>query len=159
MMAGAPRILLIGYGNPARGDDGLGPAVARAIADRGLDGVTAEWPYHLQVEDAATIAASDGVILVDADAAGPAPFSCRRLEPEGGPSWTTHALAPGALLALARDVFDATPPTWLVGVRGETFEPFCEELSPAGRTHLAATVAWLEPRLRELASGAPALEG
>jgi len=155
MMADAPRVLLIGYGNPARGDDGLGPAVARAIADRAPSGVTVEWPYHLQVEDAATIAAHDLLILVDADAEGRAPFNCRRVEPEGGPSWTTHTLAPGAVLALARDVFGAEPPALLVGVRGYEFEAFREELSPGARDNLAAAIAWLEPRLRDRDFAAP----
>jgi hydrogenase maturation protease len=148
-MDGAPRILLIGYGNPARGDDGLGPALAREIAARDPGGVTIEWPYHLQVEDAATIAAHDLVVFADADATGPAPFTCRPVEPAGGPSWTTHALAPAAVLALARDVFDATPAAVLLGVRGYDFEAFRETLSPGARANLAAAADWLEPRLRE----------
>ncbi|MCP3904612.1 MAG: hydrogenase maturation protease [Planctomycetes bacterium] len=148
-MDDAPRVLLIGYGNPARGDDGLGPAVAEAIASRGLHGVTVEWPFHLQVEDAATIAAHDLVVLVDADTECEAPYAVRRIEPAGGPSWTTHTLAPPAVLALARDVFGATPPAVLIGVRGYEFEAFHEGLSTGARDNLAATLDWLEPRLRE----------
>jgi hydrogenase maturation protease len=157
-MRDALRVLLIGYGNPARGDDGLGPALAQALAARRLEGVTVEWPYHLQVEDAQTIAAHDLVIFADADAESTAPFTCRRLDAGGGggsggegggePSWTTHALAPAAVLALARDVFGATPPAYLLGVRGHVFDVFREELSARAQDNLAAALAWLEPRLR-----------
>jgi hydrogenase maturation protease len=154
-MSDTPRVLLIGYGNPARGDDGLGPAVARAIAERDLDGVTVEWPYHLQVEDAATIADHDLVVFVDADAAGAAPFHWRAVEPEDVPSWTTHTVAPAAVLALARDVFGTVVPALLVGVRGYEFEAFREELSPAARENLAAAIAWLAPRLRDRDLPAP----
>ena len=49
--------LLIGYGNPGRGDDGLGPAFARRIAARGLPGVTVEIDYQLTVDHALMIAA------------------------------------------------------------------------------------------------------
>ena len=51
-----PRILLIGYGNPARVDDGLGPALAKAIEQLGLADITVETGYQLQVEDACQVA-------------------------------------------------------------------------------------------------------
>ncbi|MBT8484717.1 MAG: hydrogenase maturation protease [Phycisphaerae bacterium] len=148
-MSDPPRVLLIGYGNPGRGDDGLGPALARAIAGGAAAGVTVEFPYQLQVEDAQTVAAHDLVVFADADAAATASFTCRRLEPAGRPSWTTHALAPAAVLALARDVFGATPPAFLIGVRGYVFDDFGEELSSRAQENLAAAVAWLTPRLRD----------
>lgn len=44
------RILLIGYGNPGRGDDGLGPALAAAIEAMELPGVTVEADYQLMVD-------------------------------------------------------------------------------------------------------------
>jgi hydrogenase maturation protease len=149
MMTDRPHTLLIGYGNPARADDGLGPAVARAIAERGLPHVTVEWPYHLQIEDAQTIAAHDYVIFVDADASAAAPFACRPVAAESGSSWTTHALAPAAALALAREVFDAAPPALLLGVRGYAFDVFEEMLSARAEENLAAAVAWLAPRLED----------
>ena len=52
----AADILLIGFGNPGRLDDGLGPALADAIEKLALPGVTVESNYQLTVEDAAEIA-------------------------------------------------------------------------------------------------------
>ena len=66
-------------------------------------GLTVDSDYQLQVEDAAEVARHDRVLFVDADRAGEAPFRFRRLEPAAGvPSFTTHSVPPGELLALAR---------------------------------------------------------
>ena len=48
--------LLLGWGNPGRLDDGLGPALAEALQARGLAGLTIGTGYQLQVEDAAELA-------------------------------------------------------------------------------------------------------
>ena len=60
------KILLIGYGNPGRSDDGLGPALAAQIAALGLAGVTVDIDYQLTVDHAALIATQDVVVFADA---------------------------------------------------------------------------------------------
>ena len=84
MNPGAAQLLVIGYGNPGRRDDGLGPAFADAIAELALPGVQVEVDYQLSVEDAAAAAAGERVLFVDADGAGREPFSVRRLAPVTG---------------------------------------------------------------------------
>jgi hypothetical protein len=59
-------ILVIGYGNPGRHDDGLGPAFAELVEKLDLDHVTVEAGYQLTVEDAAIISEHDVVVFVDA---------------------------------------------------------------------------------------------
>ena len=61
------RILLIGYGNPGRADDGLGPALADRIEALDLPGLTVESDYQLSIEHAALAAGHDIVIFADAD--------------------------------------------------------------------------------------------
>jgi Ni,Fe-hydrogenase maturation factor len=39
-----PRVLVLGYGNPGRQDDALGPAAALAIAQMGFQNVKVESP-------------------------------------------------------------------------------------------------------------------
>ncbi|MCU0727503.1 MAG: hydrogenase maturation protease, partial [Planctomycetes bacterium] len=80
------RVLLIGFGNPGRRDDGLGPAVAQAVEGWGIPGVTVESDYQLHVEDAAAVSEHDAVIFADAAAAGPEPFAFGPLAAEGAPS-------------------------------------------------------------------------
>ena len=55
-------MLLIGYGNPGRGDDGLGPELARRVAQRRLPGLTVEIDYQLTVDHALQVAGVDAVV-------------------------------------------------------------------------------------------------
>ena len=131
------RTLLLGWGNPGRLDDGLGPALAEAVDDCTLPGLTVGTGYQLQVEDAAELASYDRVIFVDADRSGAEPFWVRQIEPtDEGVGFSSHSVTPGALLSIARDLFDARPEAWLVGVRGYDFDEFGEGLSPRARRNL-----------------------
>lgn len=143
----AVSILVVGFGNPARGDDGLGPAFARRVAARGLDGVVVESPYQLQLEDAVMLAEHDAVIFADAEATGPGPFSFRALEPTRHLAFTSHAVVPGALLAVARDLFECRTPAYVLGIRGHAFGAFDESLSAAARDNLDAAASFLVPIL------------
>ena len=91
--------LVLGWGNPGRGDDGLGPALAELLGEGAPAGVEVESDYQLQVEDAAEVAGSERVIFVDADRTGPEPFSCSRLAPAtSASSFSSHSVSPGGLL-------------------------------------------------------------
>jgi len=142
-------VLVIGYGNPGRLDDGLGPAVAAALEELRVPGVVVAADYQLMVEDAAVVAEHDVVIFADADASGPEPFSFQRIEPSSAVSFTSHSVSPSALLALARDLFGAETRGYVLGVRGYEFNEFGERLSPKARTNLDAALAFIERVLRE----------
>lgn len=139
-----PRTLLLGWGNPGRLDDGLGPALAETIERLALPGLTVGTGYQLQVEDAAELASYDRVIFVDADRSGAEPFWVAPLEPtDDGIGFSSHSVTPGALLSIARDLFDARPEAWLVGVRGYDFDEFGEGLSPRARRNLEQAADFL----------------
>lgn len=141
-------VLLIGYGNPGRLDDGLGPALAESIRQMGLDHVTVESCYQLAVEHAEQAAHYDVTIFADADMNGPEPFRFDRLEPKMDAAFSTHAIAPAAVLGLARDLFNATADGYILGIRGYDFDDFGEGLSPRARGNLAAAVKFLESALQ-----------
>jgi hydrogenase maturation protease len=140
------RVLVLGCGNPSRGDDALGPAlVARArdwlTSHPGRDVRLVE-DFQLQVEHALDVLDADLTLFVDADASSNAPFCLRRTMPERDASYTTHELSPEAVLHAARVVTGRDPPpAYVLGVRGERFE-LGEPLSPAASGHLEA--AWDE---------------
>ncbi len=142
------RVLVIGYGNPGRLDDGLGPAAADRVAAASLPGVTVDSDYQLQIEDAAAIAEHDVVIFVDAAVEGPAPFFFQRVEPKADLSFTSHSVSQPALLAMARDHFGAEVRGYALGIRGEDFDAFGERLSERARDHLNAAVPFLLSALR-----------
>ena len=148
MTAGPPSVLLLCFGNPGRLDDGLGIELAEFIGAAGLDGVTVQADYQLQVEDAADIAAHDTVLFVDAAVSGPEPFFLRPVVPEASLGFSSHTLTPEALMAVARDMFGARTAGYTLGIRGYDFNEFGESLSPAARQNLACAQRFLLRTLR-----------
>ena len=146
MNAAAPKMMLVGYGNPGRLDDGLGPALARAVEAMDLPGLTVEADYQLTVEDAARVAEHDIVVFADADTSGAEPFAVRRIRAAESDrvSFSTHSIRPEGVLALARTLFDAEPEAYLMGIRGYEFNAFGEGLSDAARANLGRAIAYVE---------------
>ncbi len=149
-MAEAPRtVLVMGFGNPGRLDDGLGPALAAALEGSVPAGVTVDADYQLTVEDAAALAAHDVVIFADAAVDGPEPFSFERLRPEPVLGFSSHSVRPAALLALAETLFGAGPATYVLGIRGYEFNEFGERLSAAAQANLTAAAAFVRALLQQ----------
>lgn len=144
------RVLIYGYGNPGRRDDGLGPALIDELTGRGLGGgVTIECGYQPQVEDAALVARHDVVIFADAENTGAGPFELRRLEPRREVTFSTHSVAPEAVLALAHDHFSGGAEGYVLGIRGYVFDDFGEELSPGAQSNLTAAADFIDQALRD----------
>ena len=161
MMSDRAKVLLIGFGNPGRLDDGLGPALAEAAEQWNLPGVRVDSDYQLTVEDAAAVAEHDAVIFADASVSGPEPISFERIEPGSEMSFTTHSVEPEAVLALAVNLFAAKTRAYVLGVRGYEFNEFGEVLSEPAKANLAAALEFLQTvlakgTLRNLESAADA---
>ena len=144
-------ILIYGFGNPGRQDDGLGPALVAELEawaqTEGLSGIVFDSNYQLNVEDALAVAESRAVVFVDASKEGQAPFEFRPLAPQKEISFSTHAMPPESVLALADELYGARPPAWLLAIRGEAWEPNAA-LSAAALAHLAAAREFLQAWLR-----------
>lgn len=132
----ALRILLIGFGNPGRIDDGLGPALVALLEKDDLAGLDVDANYQLTVEDAAAVAEHDVVVFADAAETGPEPFFLTRIVPKPHMTFSTHSVAPSAVLGMAHDLFGATTEGWLMGIRGYQFDTFEESLSDRARKNL-----------------------
>jgi hydrogenase maturation protease len=142
-------VLVLGYGNPGRQDDGLGPAVANAIDRLGWPGVTAYDNYQLNIEDALEVAAHDAVWFVDATKTGAAPFTVSALEPVRSVHFTSHIMGPQTVLAIAQQCCGKAPPAFLLGIRGYEFE-FVEALTPGAVANLATALSMLMERVRRM---------
>lgn len=142
------KILLIGYGNPGRLDDGLGPAVAEAMEKLDLDGVTVDADYQLVLEDAAAIAEHDVVIFADADTEAAGPFYFKALEPNTSLGFSSHSVQPAAALGLAHELFGAKTKGYVLGIRGYAFNEYEESMSQQARSNLAAALTFIEGVLR-----------
>jgi hydrogenase maturation protease len=138
--AAPPRILVLGYGNPGREDDGLGPAAAAAIEQLALDHVTTADNYQLVIEDAIDVAEADAVWFVDAARTGAEPYEFRRIAPASGIAFDSHSVKPEVVLALAAKYCGKAPEAYLMGIRGYQFE-FREGLTDRARGNLQAAVS------------------
>ncbi len=140
-----PRIVVFGWGNTSRGDDGLGPLLLQKIEDLGLAHVVTIEDFQLQLEHALDLKGADLALFVDASVVAPAPFSFVETGPRLGLTHTSHAMAPEAVLDVYSRVMGETPPpAFVLGMRGEGFE-LGSGLGATARDHLDAAFAFLRP--------------
>jgi len=144
MKTESQKILLIGYGNPARADDGLGPAIADSIEYKNLPGVTVDADYQLTVEDSAQVAEHDVVIFADASVNCTEPFSFEPLTSRESGSFSSHSVEPAEVMALAEKLFKSKAKGFTLAVRGYEFEKFGSPLSEKAKTNLRESVIFLE---------------
>lgn len=136
-----PKLLLFGYGNPGRGDDGLGPELIERIARLQLAGVVCQTDMQLQVEHVTDLAECDQVLFLDADMTCAEPFEFSEISAVKDGSYTSHAMNPTALLHAYRQVYgEDAPPAFLLRIRGYDFalgdpvsEQACANLDAATR--------------------------
>ena len=149
-----PRILVLGYGNPGRQDDGLGPAVAAGIEQLGWPSLTAFDNYQLTIEDAVDVAEHDVVWFVDASKTGPSPYAVHDVEPASSIEFTSHLVPPEAILAIARQCYGKSPRAFMLAIRGYEFA-FVEALTPGATNNLREALAMLTDRIRVYQMGEP----
>lgn len=147
MNPGGP-ILLIGYGNTLRSDDGAGPRVAEAVAALNLPGVEVLVRDLLTPELADPIAKARLVVFVDAAVDAPREVQWRPLLPADSCQIMAHAADPRTLLALARDVFGHAPPAWWLTIPIETIA-IGESLSPFAQDGLLIAIERVKRLLRQ----------
>jgi hydrogenase maturation protease len=135
-------VLVIGYGNPQRQDDGLGPALAAELRKLGGLGVTVRDGYRLDIHDAVDVAEHDVIWFVDAVNVGASPFSVTALWPAVDLDFGSHLLNPETILALVRKYYGRAPRAFLVSIRGYEFD-FVEELTAGALDNLRLAVSML----------------
>ena len=114
-------LLVIGYGNTLRSDDGVGPRVAEAIEALQLPGVHTMVCQQLWPEYAEPISQARRVIFVDAAVDTPAEVQFRKLTPNDSVQLMAHAADPRTMLAFSRDVFGHAPEAWWLTIGGVEF--------------------------------------
>ncbi len=159
--------MILGIGNPLRGDDGLGWIAAERVAEE-MGGVCDVVAVHQLTPDLAPcLAAARLAILIDASVEGrPGDMRVRQVTLERphpltpspfivngeGETWpgndmnpqasvlVTHHYAPDALAALAEALYGACPPLFTVTVTGACFD-LCECLSSIVAQQMPAIIA------------------
>lgn len=134
------KILIYGYGNPGRRDDGLGIAFAEQMGNWAKKSmsypITIETNYQLNIEDAELISHYDTVIFADASQETMDSFALTPIEPaQNTVEFTMHAVAPGYVVHLCQNLFQKTPHAFLLHIKGYEWE-MAESLSKAARNNL-----------------------
>lgn len=124
------RLLVIGYGNELRCDDGVGPWVARRVAAWERAGLQALAVHQLLPELAEVLVGAERVVFVDAGPTAEEATALSRLEPEGVAVRLGHASSPRELLALTQTLYGKQPEAWLLAISAPDLA-FGEGLSAA----------------------------
>jgi hydrogenase maturation protease len=126
------QLLVIGYGNELRRDDGVGPKVAAAVAAWNLPGVKTMICHQLTPELAAPIASAERVVFVDASVGEADSVLMQDLAPNQSLQIISHAADPRSLLALTKQTFGCSPPASWLSIPVQDLD-FGDELSPLAR--------------------------
>ena len=145
-------LLVIGYGNTLRRDDGVGPKVAETVAALGLPGVRTLACPLLTPELAEPLSQVRVVIFVDAAVDAPREVQMRKLAPAESSQIMAHAASPATLLSLARDVFGHTPEAWWLTIPVQQLG-IGEALSALAERGFEAAVEEVRKRAQSLNQG------
>jgi hydrogenase maturation protease len=147
------RILVYGFGNPGRQDDGLGPAFAEWVeswaAQQGHTAIQTDSNYQLNVEDAQIISEYDVVVFADASIEENVnEILFDRIEAcNAEVKYTLHAASPGYILELCHEMYGKQPETWLMHIKGYEWD-FREGLTELAKKNLQKALErfcrWIE---------------
>jgi hydrogenase maturation protease len=111
------KCLIIGYGNELRGDDAVGPIVARAMDNLKLPGVQVIIQHQLTPELVEPMSQARQVLFIDASVE---PSSLlvmvRPIKPADSATLMAHTGDPRSLIALALAVYGQVPPSWWITI-------------------------------------------
>ena len=149
------RMLVIGYGNRDRGDDGVAFRVINALRrdlgqeplgeeETGLDqlGCRIDSAFVLQLapEWAEVAADYERLVFVDAHVHADADdLCCTPVQPKCTSSAFTHHMTPEMFLAVLQALYHRQPAGWMVSIRGHRFD-FERELSDAAAVQVTPAV-------------------
>jgi hydrogenase maturation protease len=146
-MGNTPKILIYGYGNPGRGDDGLGPAFIDRVEAwkkrEKINHIVTDSNYQLNIEEALTIRDYDKVVFIDASTEKIDDFQLVRVRPSEKVSFTMHAMHPSFVLDLCRKIYGRSPGVFLMKIRGYEFQ-ITEGLSDRATSNLLKAFSYLK---------------
>ena len=147
------KILIYGYGNPGREDDGLGAELVRRLEEwakqSDFRGIEFDTNYQLNIEDAEAIAGKDIVIFADASTEAIDDYLFTEVTAETEVSFTTHAASPGYIVKLCHDLFEKCPKVYLLHIKGYQWE-FREGLSEKAEENLQKALEFIKEYLLNL---------
>jgi len=141
---------IIGYGNPQRRDDGIGPYVVERLAEAwgNRKDIRFRAMHQLDPALAEELQHAGRMIFVDATLAKlEEGWQCAEVCTQPGTMpRTTHWMDPSFLLRILDSVYHRSPRAWLVSIQGEDFG-FGEGLSPEAGTRAEKAILEIVKRI------------
>lgn len=153
-------LIVFAWGNESRGDDAIGPLLARRLAELNRPGLVVIEDHQLNIEHVMDFEGRTPLVFVDASVGIDSGFRVSRIGPSADGNFSTHAISPQALLNVYQESVGAElPEAYLLEIAGSRFD-LGEHLSAAATEALESAWEFLETTFRRPAShwGAVLLE-
>ena len=138
------KTLLIGIGNSAREDDGLGWAFVERVEQEGLFSGDCLYRFQLNLEDAELIAKYKQVVFIDAHKSNLTNgFQLHECQANAEAGFSTHQLAPECVLYLCQQLYNTHPVALILGIQGYRWE-LNEGLSSKAQQNLQKAITWFQ---------------
>lgn len=116
-------VVVFTWGNPSRGDDGVGPWFADRFRNRAGSQFTLVEDFQLQVEHLLDCHAGQLLLFIDACYSAQENYQFAEVQIVDSVAHTSHALTPAELLSHYRRVFkEQAPPAFQLSIPGAEFE-------------------------------------
>jgi hydrogenase maturation protease len=147
------RILVYGYGNPGRQDDGLGAAFIQMLenwlVENPFPQISTDCNYQLNIEDAAAVSDKTLVVFVDASQEAIEDYSFTKVEAsDARVEFSMHAVSTSFVIDLCQKIYGKVPEAWLLHIRGYEWD-FKEELTQPAQRNLELAFGFLTKFLDE----------
>lgn len=142
---GRARWLVFGVGNPSRGDDALGPLFIErleewlAMAGELPVDLTTLTDFQWQIEHALDLNNTEVALFVDSSVSALAPYEVSPVQPQFDVTFSTHALSPACVLAVAAQLGQVLPEAWILAIRGHSFE-LGAPIGPTSQRYLSSAL-------------------
>ncbi len=146
------RALILAYGNPLRGDDGIAWRAAEALQSALRVSARILCTQQLAPELAEAAADAEIVIFLDAAADGKeGEVTCRAISAQSAPVRFSHHLAPEQILALSGQLYSAAPRGFLITAHARSFK-HGDTLSPAAQKMIPRILEQVCALLKKIAA-------
>ncbi len=119
----SPCLIILAWGNASRGDDGVGPILAKRLTEMKLDKLVVIEDLQLNIEHLLDLQSHIPVLFVDASYQVNAGYRLNKIFSESDNSISTHSVSPKALLNLFEKTLRKTAPAaYMLHVSGSQYE-------------------------------------
>lgn len=144
------KILVYGYGNPGRQDDGLGVLFTEKLESwanqQQIKSLTFNSNYQLNIEDAYKLNEFDKVIFADASKEEIEHFKLEKIIPDIHTNFSMHSVSPAFIIALCLEIYQSIPEAYQLHIKGYEWE-FMEPLSQHALQNLNKASEFIQQQL------------